>query len=77
MITREGAAAGRYCFGGQCLLEMLRMGADLQGVCSFHGLLQSEPQNVLREEGWDGTVDTSGVEDTCAPWTGRRTSSLL
>jgi hypothetical protein len=42
------AAGIGYCFGGQCLLDMVRMGADLQGVVSFHGLLQSEPQNALQ-----------------------------
>jgi dienelactone hydrolase len=28
-----------YCFGGQCVLEIARSGADLQAVVSFHGLL--------------------------------------
>lgn len=37
------AAAIGYCFGGQCVLEMCRNGDDLQGVVSFHGLLQSLP----------------------------------
>eukprot|EP00756_Hemistasia_phaeocysticola_P063648 Hpha_TRINITY_DN7127_c0_g1::TRINITY_DN7127_c0_g1_i1::g.29816::m.29816 len=32
-----------YCFGGVCVLEAVRAGLDLQGVVSFHGLLQSKP----------------------------------
>jgi len=55
------AAGIGYCFGGQCLLDMVRMGADLQGVVSFHGLLQSEPQNMLQAADWDGSVNMDGV----------------
>jgi len=55
------AAGIGYCFGGQCLLELVRMGADVQGVVSFHGLLQSEPENMLKAEDWDGTVNMDGV----------------
>ena len=35
----------------------------LQGVVSFHGLLQSEPQNMLQAPDWDGTVNMEGVVD--------------
>lgn len=28
-----------YCFGGQCVLELARSGADVKAVSSFHGLL--------------------------------------
>ena len=31
------AAAG-YCFGGLCVLDLARMGADVLGVVSFHGI---------------------------------------
>lgn len=31
-------AAIGFCFGGLCVLDMARSGADLQGVVSFHGL---------------------------------------
>ncbi len=37
------AAAIGYCFGGQCVLEMVRNGNKLDGVVSFHGVLQSDP----------------------------------
>ena len=33
------AAAMGFCFGGLCVLDLARNGADLKGVVSFHGLL--------------------------------------
>jgi dienelactone hydrolase len=33
--TRIGAIG--YCFGGSCVLELARSGADVRGVVSFHG----------------------------------------
>ena len=39
------------------------MGCQLQGVVSFHGLLQSEPTNVFRDPNFDGTVNMKGVAD--------------
>lgn len=38
--TKRVAAIG-YCFGGTTVLELARSGADLQGVVSFHGGLDS------------------------------------
>ncbi|MEQ1529993.1 MAG: dienelactone hydrolase family protein [Methylococcales bacterium] len=32
-------AAIGFCFGGLCVLDLARTGADLKGVVSFHGLL--------------------------------------
>jgi dienelactone hydrolase len=37
--TRVGAIG--YCFGGQCVLELARSGAQAKGVVSFHGVLAS------------------------------------
>lgn len=31
-----------FCFGGQCVIELARSGADLRGVVSFHGLLTTQ-----------------------------------
>lgn len=36
--TSRCAAIG-FCFGGLCVLDLARTGADLKGVVSFHGLL--------------------------------------
>lgn len=38
--SSPGAAIG-YCFGGIAVLEAVRGGLDMAGVCSFHGLLQT------------------------------------
>ena len=38
---RRIAAIG-YCFGGAVVLQMARVGADLQAVVSFHGALSTE-----------------------------------
>ena len=40
MDPRRVAAIG-YCFGGTTVLELARSGADLAGVVSFHGGLDS------------------------------------
>ena len=34
-------AAIGYCFGGRCVLELARSGADVKAVVSFHGLLET------------------------------------
>ena len=60
-IDAAALAAIGYCFGGLSVLDMARIGAPLQGVCSFHGALAA-PGNtagnkiaarVLVEHGWD------------------------
>jgi dienelactone hydrolase len=38
--TRIGAIG--FCFGGQCVLELARSGADVQSVVSFHGMLNTQ-----------------------------------
>jgi len=37
----EGIAAVGYCFGGRTVLELARSGADLTGVISVHGSLET------------------------------------
>jgi dienelactone hydrolase len=37
--TRRIGAMG-FCFGGMCVLDLARAGADLRGVASVHGLLK-------------------------------------
>lgn len=41
MVNAQKIAAIGFCFGGLCVLDMARMGTDLKGVVSFHGILQS------------------------------------
>jgi dienelactone hydrolase len=53
-------AAIGFCFGGQCVLDLARSGADVAGVASFHGLFDPPglPANpitakVVAYHGWD------------------------
>lgn len=62
----ESIAAIGFCFGGLCVLDLARSGADLRGVVSFHGLLNPpEPApnariraKVLALHGWDDPMGT-------------------
>ncbi len=38
-VDAEKTAAIGFCFGGLCVLDLARSGADVRGVVSFHGLL--------------------------------------
>src|SRR5882724_3090807 len=40
-VDPDRCAAIGYCFGGQCVLELARMGADLKAVISYHGVLKT------------------------------------
>jgi len=57
--ARRVAAMG-FCFGGLCVLDLARSGADVRGVVSFHGLLKPSglpptkiPGKVLILHGYD------------------------
>ncbi len=39
-VDERRIAAMGFCFGGLCVLDLARSGADLRGVVSFHGLLK-------------------------------------
>lgn len=41
-VDPERVGAIGFCFGGRCVLELARSGADVKGVVSFHGLLNTE-----------------------------------
>lgn len=38
-VNNAKIAAIGFCFGGMCVLDLARSGADIRGVVSFHGLL--------------------------------------
>lgn len=40
-VDASRLAAIGFCFGGMCVLDMARSGADLRGVVSFHGLFNA------------------------------------
>lgn len=50
-VDANRIAAIGYCLGGKCVLDLARSGAHLQGVVSFHGILdrwmpESEPMTA-------------------------------
>ena len=60
-VDAASVAAMGYCFGGLCVLDLARTGADVAGVISIHGLFmppgntdrQSISARVLCLHGWD------------------------
>lgn len=65
-VDANKVAAIGFCFGGLCVLDIARSGADLAGVVSFHGLFAA-PGNtegnaikarVLVLHGWDDPMAT-------------------
>jgi dienelactone hydrolase len=57
-------AAIGFCFGGKCVLDLARSGADIAGVASFHGLYDAPPfpngtitAKVLVLHGWEDPLD--------------------
>jgi dienelactone hydrolase len=63
-MDRIGALG--FCFGGQCVLELARSGADMKAVVSFHGLLKTplpaEPGVVKAK-----VLALTGKQDPYAP----------
>lgn len=53
-VDATRVAAIGFCFGGLCVLDLARSGADVRGVTSFHGLL-GKPGNT------DGTPISAKV----------------
>ena len=41
VVDRSKVSAMGYCFGGMCVLELARAGADLGGVISIHGIFSA------------------------------------
>ena len=63
--ARRVAAMG-FCFGGLCVLDLARSGADVRGVVSFHGILKP---NGLPRPGKIGArvLMLHGYDDPLAP----------
>jgi dienelactone hydrolase len=65
-------AAIGFCFGGKCVLDLARAGADVQGVVSFHGVFDPPPfanvdkiaAKVLVLHGWEDPL--AGPDDIVA-----------
>ena len=59
-------AAIGYCFGGTTVLELARSGADLRGVVSFHGGLDTpNPEDAKNIKG--KVLILHGADDPFAP----------
>ncbi|HIA54493.1 MAG TPA: carboxymethylenebutenolidase [Candidatus Melainabacteria bacterium] len=66
MVDPSKIAAIGYCFGGLCVLDLARCGADVKGVVSFHGLFfppNLGPQKEIKAKvlilhGWDDPMAT-------------------
>ncbi len=48
-VDDQKLAAIGFCFGGLCVLDLARSGADLKGVVSFHGLLMPLENNQPKD----------------------------
>lgn len=59
-------AAMGFCFGGLCVLDLARSGADLRGVVSFHGLL-TPPGNTEGKRIQAKVLVLHGYDDPMAP----------
>ena len=62
--ARRVAAMG-FCFGGLCVLDLARSGADVRGVASFHGILKPNglpPQKIMAR-----VLMMHGYDDPLAP----------
>lgn len=65
-------AAIGFCFGGKCVLDLARMGADVAGVVSFHGSFDAPPfanadpirARILVLHGFDDPI--AGPDDSVA-----------
>jgi dienelactone hydrolase len=65
-VEAAKTAAIGFCFGGLCVLDLARTGADIAGVVSFHGLLAAPGNSpadrirarVLVLHGWDDPMAT-------------------
>jgi dienelactone hydrolase len=65
-VDASRVAAIGFCFGGLCVLDLARSGADLRGVASFHGLLT--PAGNTAGKRFEGSVLVlHGWEDPLAP----------
>ena len=71
-VDKLRTAAIGYCFGGLCVLDLARSGADVNGVVSLHGLLtppvgertQRIRSRILIMHGWDDPM--AGPDDVLA-----------
>jgi dienelactone hydrolase len=66
-VDAHRVAAVGYCFGGLCVLDLARSGADVRGVASFHGMLI--PNGLPAAKIKASILVLHGHDDTLAPVT--------
>ena len=64
-VDATRVAAMGYCFGGLCVLELARSGADVKGVISIHGIFA--PGNVPNETISAKVLCLHGHDDPMVP----------
>jgi dienelactone hydrolase len=64
-VDASRIAALGFCFGGMCVLDLARSGADVRAVISMHGLLKSHalPKQPIRAK----VLALHGYDDPLAP----------
>ena len=64
-VDGKRVAAMGFCFGGLCVLDLARSGADVRGVVSFHGLLK--PSGLPPKPIQSKVLILHGYDDPMAP----------
>ena len=64
-VDASKVAAMGYCFGGMCVLELARSGADVAGVVSIHGILA--PGDIANEDIKAKVLCLHGHDDPMVP----------
>lgn len=65
-VDADTVAAIGFCFGGLCVLDLARTGADIRGVASFHGLFVPPP-NIEQPKIKSRVAVYHGWEDPLVP----------
>ena len=65
-VDNDRIAAIGYCFGGLCVLDLARIGTDINGVASFHGLFGA-PGNTAGTKIKTRVLALHGHEDPMVP----------
>ncbi|MGR8981073.1 MAG: dienelactone hydrolase family protein [Gammaproteobacteria bacterium] len=65
-VDNTKIAAIGFCFGGLCVLDLARTGAELKGVVSFHGLLAA-PENIRNPQIKAKVLALHGNDDPMVP----------
>jgi dienelactone hydrolase len=65
-VNPNKIAAVGFCFGGLCVLDLARSGADVRGVASFHGLF-GKPEGLATEAIKAKVVAYHGWDDPMVP----------